>query len=73
MASTNFNLRDLNTREELIEKFGWEEYLIFVLMLVISASIGIFFWWKGQKDNAEFLLGGKSMGVVPVTLSLLAS
>ena len=49
----------LYSAEELREKFGWEEYFIFALMLAISAMIGIFFWWKGQKDNAAFLLGKK--------------
>ena len=49
----------LYSAEELREKFGWEEYFIFALMLAVSAMIGIFFWWKGQKDNAAFLLGKK--------------
>ena len=49
----------LYSAEELREKFGWEEYFIFALMLAVSAAIGIFFWWKGQKDNAAFLLGKK--------------
>ena len=62
----------LFTREELIAKFGWEEYFVFALMLAISAGIGVFFWVKGQKNNAEFLLGGKSMGTIPMTLSLVA-
>ena len=64
----------LFAREELIEKFGWEEYFIFALMLAVSASIGVFFWIKSWKanNNAEFLLGGKSMGTLPMTLSLVA-
>ena len=49
----------LYSAEELREKFGWEEYFVFALMLAVSAMIGIFFWWKGQKDNAAFLLGKK--------------
>ncbi len=28
--------------------------------------------WKGQKDNAAFLLGGKDMGVFPMSMSLIA-
>ena len=60
-------------KEALREKFGWEEYVIFALMLAVSAGIGVFYWWKGQKNNAEFLLGGKSMGVFPMTMSLVAS
>ena len=63
----------LYSKEELRDKFGWEEYLVFALMLAVSAGIGVFYWWKGQKDNAEFLLGGKSMGVLPMTMSLVAS
>lgn len=63
---------DLFTKDELIDKFGWEEYFVFALMLAVSAAIGIFFMIKGQKDNATFLLGGKSMGIFPMTLSLVA-
>ena len=37
--------------EELIAKFGWEEYFVFALMLAVSAGIGVFFWWRGQKNN----------------------
>lgn len=63
----------LYNKEELIDKFGWEEYLIFSLMLLISLLIGVYFAWKGQKNNAEFLLGGKNMGTLPMTMSLVAS
>lgn len=59
--------------DELIAKFGWEEYFIFALMLAVSAGIGVFFWWRGQKNNGEFLLGGRSMGTLPMTMSLVAS
>ncbi len=62
----------LYTREELIDKFGWEEYFVFALMLCVSAAIGIYFWWRGQKNNAEFLMGGRSMGTLPMSMSLLA-
>ena len=62
----------LFTKAELIEKFGWEEYFVFALMLAISAGIGLFFCLKGQKSNAEFLMGGKNMGTVPMTMSLVA-
>ena len=62
----------LFTRDQLIAKFGVEEYVIFGLMLLVSLLIGFFFWWKGQKSNAEFLLGGGNMGTLPITLSLIA-
>ena len=57
---------------ELIEKFGWEEYFIFSLMLLVSIAIGVFFWWKGQNNNAEYMLGGKDMGTFPMAMSLIA-
>ena len=63
---------ELFTKDELIAKFGWEDYFIFALMLLVSAGIGVFFWWKGQHSNAEFIMGGKSMSTLPMTLSLIA-
>ena len=62
---------DLFTRDELIAKFGWEEYLVFGLMLAASAGIGVYFWWRGQKNNRDFLLGGKNQGTLPVALSIV--
>ena len=38
----------LFSKKELIEKFGWEEYLISALMLAVSAGIGIYHWRKGE-------------------------
>ena len=63
----------LPTKEELVEKFGWEEYVVLSLMLLVSTLIGIYFAWKGQKSNAEYLLGGKRMGVLPMSMSLIAT
>ncbi len=62
----------LFSRSELIDKFGYEEYAIFGLMLAVSAAIGVLFWWRGQKSNHEFLLGGRNMGTLPMTMSLVA-
>ena len=62
-----------NNLEEFKERFGWEEYVVVSLMLLVSALIGIYFYWKGQKSNAEYLLGGKQMGVFPVSMSLVAT
>ena len=63
----------LFTKEELINKFGWEEYFMLSLMLLVSTLIGVYFAWKGQKSNAEYLLGGKRMGVLPMSMSLMAT
>ena len=63
----------LPAENELKDKFGWEEYLVMSLMLLVSALIGIYFYWKGQKSNADYLLGSKQMGVLPVSMSLMAT
>lgn len=53
---------------------GAVDYVIFSLVLCISAGIGIFFGCiKKQKNTDEFLLGNRKMGILPVSLSLLAS
>lgn len=55
--------------------FHWADYLIFVLTLVISAAIGIWYAWKDKRkqNTSDFLLGGREMILFPVTLSLMAS
>ena len=68
----NCTQHKLYTTDELIKKFGWEEYLIFSLMLLVSLLIGVYYAWKGQNDNAEYMMGGKQMGTLPMTMSLIA-
>ena len=46
------NLRtDLLHKNDLIAKFGAANYAVFAVMLFISAAIGVFFWWRGQKNT----------------------
>jgi sodium-coupled monocarboxylate transporter 8/12 len=52
--------------------FNWVEYTVFGTMLVLSLLIGVYFGWIRKQDTvAEYLLGGKKMGVFPVTMSLV--
>ncbi|XP_073672377.1 sodium-coupled monocarboxylate transporter 1 [Paramisgurnus dabryanus] len=55
--------------------FSAWDYVVFTLMLVISAGIGLYFAFTGggQRSSADFLVGGRSMTAVPVALSLTAS
>ncbi len=57
------------------KSFGAVDYVIFALLLAVSAAIGIFFGFIRKKQNTskELLLGNRSMGVFPSSLSLLAS
>uniref|UniRef100_A0A4W3HTK1 Sodium-dependent multivitamin transporter n=1 Tax=Callorhinchus milii TaxID=7868 RepID=A0A4W3HTK1_CALMI len=51
------------------------DYVIFVLLLVLSSAIGLFYALYGgkQRTTQEFLLADRSMGFLPVALSLLAT
>uniref|UniRef100_A0A671TBN7 Solute carrier family 5 member 8 n=2 Tax=Sinocyclocheilus anshuiensis TaxID=1608454 RepID=A0A671TBN7_9TELE len=55
--------------------FSVWDYVVFSLMLVISAGIGVYYAFagRGQSSSADFLVGGRSMTAVPVALSLTAS
>ncbi|RMX60095.1 hypothetical protein pdam_00004501 [Pocillopora damicornis] len=58
------------------ERFGIVDYVVFSVMMLISALIGI---WYGcgpggkQKTTAEYLLGDRQMKNWPVAISLLVS
>ena len=58
-----------------VKTFNLADYLIFVLTLVISAAIGIYYGWKDRKRQSatEVLLGGRRMGTLPVALSMMAT
>ena len=56
-------------------KFTPWDYVVFAGLLLISSVIGLYYGCTGakQKTTSEFLMAGRSMGVFPVALSLLAS
>ena len=52
------------------------DYGVFVVMLLLSALIGVYFGFiskKKQNNTSEYLLGSKQMGFFPVAASLIAS
>lgn len=51
------------------------DYAVIGLMLSVSAVVGIFFRFTGgrQKTTQEFLMAGKTMSIVPVAFSLMAT
>ncbi|KYB26151.1 Putative sodium-dependent multivitamin transporter-like Protein [Tribolium castaneum] len=54
----------------------WYDYLIFILVLLFSISIGIYFGFfakNNQSDPSEYLQGKKQMSPLPVAVSLTAS
>lgn len=54
--------------------FFWYDYVLFAIMLGFSAAIGVYFGCFGSKQSTtgEYLLGGKTMKVVPIVISLVA-
>nr|XP_002131513.1 sodium-coupled monocarboxylate transporter 1 [Ciona intestinalis] len=61
--------------KEVIRSFGTWDYVVFALLFVISASIGLFFAFRNRKksnDAQEYLMGGRHMHAVPVAFSLTA-
>ncbi|RUS89822.1 hypothetical protein EGW08_002434 [Elysia chlorotica] len=58
-----------------VKGFGVVDYVLFILTLVISSGIGVFYAILDRKRNTpkDFLLGGRNMGVVPVALSLMVT
>ncbi|KAL6426235.1 hypothetical protein ACFW04_009043 [Cataglyphis niger] len=54
--------------------FHWIDWLVFALMLFVSAIAGLWHFRSAQKsDTRDYLLGGRSLGLFPVTASLVAS
>ncbi|KAH8382313.1 hypothetical protein KR009_002884 [Drosophila setifemur] len=55
--------------------FNTTDYIVFALMLSISASIGVYFGFfaKGADTTEEYLMGGKRMKTIPIAISLVAS
>lgn len=51
------------------------DYVVFSVVLAFSAAIGVFYACTGgkQKTATEFLMANRQMGIIPVSLSLLAS
>ncbi|XP_054710071.1 sodium-coupled monocarboxylate transporter 2-like [Uloborus diversus] len=55
--------------------FSTIDYVVFALMLAISAGIGVWYAFADRKksNTQEFLMGGRSLSVLPVAMSVLAS
>lgn len=54
---------------------GVADYVVFALMLVVSAAVGFYFAWTSRiaGNSREFLTGGRRLTALPVSLSLTAN
>uniref|UniRef100_A0A1B0CNT7 Sodium-dependent multivitamin transporter n=1 Tax=Lutzomyia longipalpis TaxID=7200 RepID=A0A1B0CNT7_LUTLO len=64
----------LNNSAAMASFTAWD-YVVFIVMLLISAGIGVYYRFTGgkQKTTNEYLLADRSMSVWPVSFSLMAS
>lgn len=76
MTNKKEDVSDVNMS---LQHFDWPDYSVFLVMLVGSALIGIYFGFvKKQSDHRdsdmvrEYLMGGKQLSAFPVALSLVA-
>ena len=55
--------------------FHWLDYVVFLVMLMFSCGIGVYYACTGTKQQSkeEFLLGNRKLQWFPVTLSLVVS
>ena len=57
-------------------RFSPWDYVVFASLLILSSIIGLYYGGctgAKQKTTSEFLMAGRTMGVFPVAMSLLAS
>jgi len=52
--------------------FKWADYVVFSLVLLLSAAIGFYYACTGgkQKTTKEYLLADRNMHWIPVAISL---
>ena len=57
------------------KSMGAVDYVIFVLLLLASSVIGIYFGYKHRKQmtSAEYLLASRSVSWIPICISLVVS
>lgn len=63
------------TGQQKINYFDFIDYAVFVAMLLVSALIGVYFAFFAkikQNTTSEYLMGGKTMGIFPISMSLIA-
>ncbi|CAN9508304.1 unnamed protein product [Ophioblennius macclurei] len=60
---------------EGVGSFTVVDYLVFAVMLAVSAAIGVYYAFVNRRrgNTGEFLTGGRGMSALPVSLSLTAS
>lgn len=59
----------------MMQYLDWLDLLVFVGMLLLSAIIGVYFAYfakEKQNTSSQYLMGGRTMDIFPVSMSLIA-
>ena len=68
-----FKLIQIMTQPLHVAEFSIIDYVVFIVLLIASLAIGVYYGVRGNKTTDEFLLAGRSMSPGPVALSLIAT
>ncbi|KAH1004825.1 hypothetical protein HUJ05_005597 [Dendroctonus ponderosae] len=66
----------MDAEDQVKKYFDWIDYMVFAIMLIVSALVGVYFAFFAkikQNTTSEYLMGGKTMGIFPISMSLIAS
>ena len=68
-------MENLETVALHLQRFSVYDYVFFVFMLFLCILIGLYFGFVKKRvasAESEYLMGGRKMGVFPISLSLIA-
>ena len=60
---------------EILSGLHWADYLVFVIFMLITPAIGIYFALSGdrQRTTKEYFSGNSKLGVFPASVSIVVS
>ena len=66
--------KDIRPSEIVMSAFGWLDWGVLVLMLILSTLVGCYFGYFRDKVKSvdDFLTGGGKLKTLPVAVSLIA-
>ena len=75
MSVIKSSVKFVSTMVEVANQLSPIDYVVFGLSLTFSAAIGFYYYIVGRKQNTnrEYLHANQSMGLLPVSVSLMAS
>lgn len=72
-VSSEFIVNTTVSSNGIVPHFLWYDYVLTLAILAVSSGLGIYFGCCGKRQSTakEYLLAGKQMKVIPVTISLI--